>query len=342
MQNVKKETLATYEKLNRETHKKENILKEVSEIYTYQITNEHDKIFKDILNDKEEARKFINHYLKLEIPIGKNKLELYNSSYISSLYQNKEADIVYKKTDQNIFFLIEHQSTIDLSMPYRIENYSMEIINIAVDKERMRRSDYLYPKVISIVLYTGHTKWKVNLSFSDVQEKLAGYKEKDKTYAIVDINSYSKKELLEDSTFISKVFLLERSKNPKEFLENAELARKRTPKNKLEQMDKILSVMLTKQIGQEKGKTFLENLKRKGGNEQMMLAVERMFERENKKLIRQGRKEGMEKGMEKGMRQTTITIAKKLVQEGLDINFISKVTGLENKKIEELLKENKK
>ena len=74
--------------------------------------------------------------------------------------------------DKNIFFLIEHQSTIDLSMPYRIENYALEIINTAVDKEKMKSNNYRYPKVIPIVLYTGEKKWKANLSFSDVQEKL--------------------------------------------------------------------------------------------------------------------------------------------------------------------------
>lgn len=270
---------------------KKDVVEDPSEIYTYQVSNEHDKIFKDVLNDREEARKFINEYLKLKVPIEKDKLELYNSSYITSFYQNKEADIVYKKVDQNIFFLIEHQSSIDLSMPYRIENYTMEIINMAVDKEKMKKKDYLYPKVISIVLYTGHTKWKANLSFSDVQEKLAGYEEKDRSYTIIDVNNFSEEELLKDDLLVSKVLLLERSKTKEELLKNAELVRSKTPKDKINKLDKILSVMLTKQIGEEKGLKFLEELKSKGGNNKMVLAVEKMIERENKKLIRQGRKE---------------------------------------------------
>ena len=80
-------------------------------------------------------------------------------------------------------------------------------------------------------------------------------------------------------------------------------------------MDKRLSVILTKQIGQIEGKTYLEDLKRKGGNGHMILAVERMFERENRKLIRQGKKEGREEGRTQGVRETTITIAKKLIKE---------------------------
>lgn len=87
---------------------KQRMLNEIEEIYTYNIDNEHDKLFKDLLSDKEEARKFINKFLKLPEPLKKNELELYNSSYITSEYKSKEADIVYKKQNEDIFFLIEH------------------------------------------------------------------------------------------------------------------------------------------------------------------------------------------------------------------------------------------
>lgn len=336
MKKIENNFYGTYEEYIKTEDLEECILREMSEIYTYEIKNKHDKIFKDILNDKEEARKFINKYLKLKVPIQKNNIEPYNSSYINSLYQNKEADIVYKKVDQNIFFLIEHQSTIDMSMPYRIENYSMEIINTAVEKEKMRRKDYLYPKVIALVLYTGHKKWNAKLSFSDTQEKLEGYEEIDRNYNIIDINNYSKKELLEDESFISKVLLLETSKSQKEFIENAKIVRKRTTKDKLEQIDKIIAVMLTRQMSKENCKEILENLRKEGGNEKVELAVERMFERENKKLIKQGKREGKIEGKIEGIRETTLQIAKKLIDEGASIEFINKITGLDKEKIKKL------
>ena len=130
----------------------QRMLNETEEIYTYNIDNEHDKLFKDLLSDKEEARKFINKFLKLPEPLKKNELELYNSSYITSEYKSKEADIVYKKQNEDIFFLIEHQSTID--------------------KKKVRQVDYEYPLVIAIVLYTGNKKWNAKLRFEDMQKKL--------------------------------------------------------------------------------------------------------------------------------------------------------------------------
>lgn len=147
-------------------------LNETEEIYTYNIDNEHDKLFKDLLSDKEEARKFINKFLKLQVPLKKNELELYNSSYITSEYRSKEADIVYKKQNEDIFFLIEHQSTIDISMTYRIKNYAIEILRTAVNKKKIHQLEYEYPLVIPIVLYTGNRKWNAKLKFEDMQKKL--------------------------------------------------------------------------------------------------------------------------------------------------------------------------
>ena len=150
----------------------ESTLMEPEEIYTYNIENEHDKLFKDLLSDKEETRKFINKFLKLSEPLKQNELELYNSSYITSEYKSKEADIVYKKKDEDIFFLIEHQSTVDISMPYRIKNYAVEILRTAVDKNKLHKIDYEYPLVVAIVLYTGDKKWNAKLKFEDMQKKL--------------------------------------------------------------------------------------------------------------------------------------------------------------------------
>ena len=125
-----------------------------------------------LLSDSEETRKFINKFLKLEVPIKENELELYNSSYITTDYKSKEADVVYKKKNEDIYFLIEHQSTVDISMPYRIKNYVIEILRIAVDKSKIHQKEYKYPLVVPIVLYTGNKKWNAKLRFEDMQTKL--------------------------------------------------------------------------------------------------------------------------------------------------------------------------
>lgn len=305
---------------------------EEQEIYTHEVQNEHDTIFKDLFSDREEARKFINKYLKLEVPIEKDSLEPYNTNFITPEFRTKKADVVYKMKNRNIFFLIEHQSTIDLSMPYRIENYSMLIINRAVEKEKMKQKDYLYPKVIPIVLYTGNKKWKAHLSFSELQEKLEGYKEKDKSYTIVDINNYTEEELLKDDLTISKVLLLEKSRTDNNFLETIEKVIKNTNESKLYVIEKIINLILRKELGNEKTESLLEKFRNIEEVEDMLLVAERLKkdrEREMKKCRKEGKIEGIN--------EITITIAKKMLKEGCDSNFINKITGLDKETIEKLI-----
>ena len=49
-----------------------------------------------------------------------------------------------------------------------------------------------------------------------------------------------------------------------------------------------------------------------------------------------GMKEGMEKGMELGMNQKALDIARNMLADGVDINLISKYSGLTQEQIEKL------
>lgn len=45
-------------------------------------------------------------------------------------------------------------------------------------------------------------------------------------------------------------------------------------------------------------------------------------------IAEQFRQEGMELGLQRGMQQTQLLMAKRLLQEGYNVAFISKITGL--------------
>ena len=70
--------------------------------------------------------------------------------------------VLYKIKDKNIFFLIEHQSKIDYSMPFRLLEYEVAIIRSAIDKSKIKNKSYKIPLVMPIVLYTGKQKWNAN------------------------------------------------------------------------------------------------------------------------------------------------------------------------------------
>ena len=181
-----------------------------------QINNTHDKIFRTILSDKEEAARFITKRLNLKEAILAKDLEMYNSSFITNEFQNQEADIVYKIKNSNIFILIEHQTKVDKMMSFRILSYQVEIIRNNIEWSKVRRDDYKIPVVIPILLYTGKQKWNAKMELLEIQDKLEDIEMQPGSYKLVDINTYSKEELLEDNLFTSKMMLLEKANSEEE------------------------------------------------------------------------------------------------------------------------------
>ena len=89
-----------------------------------------------------------------------DEIEKYEKEFRTEEFRNIEADVVYKVKNKNVFILIEHQSSLDLKMAYRILRYKNAIIESAINKRKLKEKNYKIPKVIPIVLYTGKRKWQ--------------------------------------------------------------------------------------------------------------------------------------------------------------------------------------
>lgn len=322
------------QKCKEEKNKKlEFEIKEEQEKYNIDnIDNKHDKLFKDLFSKKDEVAKFLNKYLKLELTLKGDQLEVYKTEFVTSLYEKRETDIVYKLKDKNIFFLIEQQSTIDKSMPFRISDYSNLIMRQAVDKKRMKDVDYKYPKVISIVLYTGNVEWNANLKLEEIQEKLLGYNEIKEDYKIIDINKYSKEELLADDLLISRGMAIEKSKTNEEFIQNlAEIAKnirdKQIPYG--EYFLDIIQRYILKPNIREEAKEIIEKIKIKKGNNKDMLNIVRV-QLEAYEACRQ-------EGIQEGKKDKQSRVAKKLYEMNMPIEQIAKALELEVEEVKEIL-----
>ena len=284
-----------------------------------------------VLDQKEEAVKFINKTLKLNIK--KEEIEKYNSSFISKTFQNKEADIVYKIKDKNIFFLIEHQSKIDYSMPFRLLEYEVAIIRSAIDKSKIKNKSYKIPLVMPIVLYTGKQKWNANKYLEKSQEKIQGLNIKIGNYSLVDINNYTEKELLEDNTFISKMMLIEKSKNTEEIAKTLEKIINKTHKEDKELLKSIIEIFLEEKIGIQKSTELIRKLESESDS---MLAIVDMIRNENQMYIDMGRKEGKKEGKIEGKTETIKEIVNKMLRKNLPEKTIIEITGINPKEIEEI------
>ena len=295
------------------------------------INNEHDKIFRTVLDKKTDVSKFLNKFLGLNIKT--EELEKYNSSYIDPKFKNKEADIVYRIKDKNIFLLIEHQTKIDKKMPIRLHEYSTEIMASAMEENKYKS----IPSVIPIVLYTGKTKWKIENETIEKQQFFKEVKLIDGEFNLIDINDFSKKELLEDDIFITKMMLVEKCKDEIEMVQALEKI-----ENKIKEEDKstfrrIVKEIWSLRIGTENANKILEKIEEGSGN---MMAVMEMLLAENEKYINIGRQEGRQEGRLEGRleggKQKIKEIVQKMIAENFTKEMIMKITGLKKEEIEEI------
>ncbi len=230
-----------------------------------------------ILEDKTQVAELINRCLKLKEKMNPKDLEIYNSSFIDQKFSNQECDIVYKKKGQQIFFLLEHQSRIDYSMPRRILKYQIAIMEIAMkNKRRMKKNEKL-PLVIPIVIYTGTGNWNVAKYIKDCQEQLSGLDTMELgSYVILDSNEYTKQELLDDKLFILKMMALDKTKNPDELYNNLqEITKKRIGKTNKDILSRIIKYIYKEALGEERAKDIMGKLGREGEKEMIIEVIKK-------------------------------------------------------------------
>lgn len=290
----------------------------------------HDKIFKDILQNKDEMSKFINAFT--EYNIKQEELEIYNSNYITKKFEYKNADIVYKIKEKDIYFLVEHQTKVDYSMAYRMLNYCVEIIKSAVKSKEINKVSYRYPKVIPIVLYTGHQKWTASKSFSQIQTEDKNFETKniDAKYQLIDINEYEIDELLEQKSMLANAMILEKSKTFKDISDNLTMILENTPKGEKREDLKRIVMFLYSEIKEENKKELTKIIEESEGEENMLTA-KRIIDAEFKKQ----RTEGIAKGIAKSVKK----IVKKMIKMNFEDETIKEVTGAKKTEIEKIRKE---
>ncbi len=346
MQEVEK---FTYEDYIKYLEQKRGLAEE-GEVYRLEEVHQYkDKGFKIILNNKEEVAQLINQVLKVKdtpYAILPEEITKYNSSFITRDFRTKEADIVYKKEGEDIFFLIEQQSQIDYSMPYRILNYSIEIIRNAISKDKVKNKGYKMPVVYPIVLYTGKKKWDAKAYFEQSQMRLQGVKEDIFThYNLVDINNYTEEELWSQENFLSRILLLEKAKQKdtiKEYLQKIE--KEDLKSSEVNVLLQMIYSSINRRIGEKEIQKFIEKMKNKKGGKDMLTALEEYFDSLIDEGIEKGMQEGMKTGMKTGIKEGMKTgklkmlkqAVKNMIQFGEKDEKIMKYMGIEKEELERI------
>ena len=228
------------------------------------IHNEHDKLVKKILEKPREIEFVVKKALGLSKD-EKIEMESVRNEFITSDFRGKQADMVYKIKDKEVYILVEHQSTEDRDMPYRVLEYDVGIINTSLIKHNYKV--HKYAKVISIVIFTGAGEWRVPQRIEEIQEEYnikrevtvadyAGLGE----YYILDINKLSKEELLENGTLFGRMMLVERARREEDLIEILEEILPLTKDEEREDVINILRYILVKDIGEDKAQEYIKKL----------------------------------------------------------------------------------
>lgn len=229
-------------------------------------------------------RKTINlgQYEKLEIESVRNE-------FITEDYKGKQVDILYKLKGKEVYFLIENQSKNDFYMPFRILDYEMQVMNHSFKKRNYKGK--FQAKIIAIVICTGIGRWKVPQSILEIQETF-GYKVKPNEnylgigeYNVIDVNNYTKEELLEEGTLLSKALLIEKVRKEGELLDVLDEIIKRTKENEIGIMIGIFRYVLVKDLGKETSEKYIKILK-EGGKKDMLESMYALREDRRKTLLK--------------------------------------------------------
>ena len=191
----------------------------------------HDKSYKDLYSKKEIAADLFKTLVdkKWTEYISPDNLTLVNKSYVTSDYEETEADIVYKANIKNsevyFYILLEFQSTVDYRMPLRLLFYMCEILREYSVNAKHKKYDknIKIPAIIPIVLYNGDQVWDVPREFRKMiyNEELFGNNILNFKYDVFDISNdeiFTKDKLIESKNVTSAIFLLDQKMDALEFL----------------------------------------------------------------------------------------------------------------------------
>ena len=158
--------------------------KETDELAFFDFPIEHfaDRSTRWLLEDKENVRGLLEIVAEhLGAHLDFSQLVHINRSFIPDNLREQESDIVYSvpfrsesKTDELlIYILIEHQSTVDVTMGFRVLFYMTQIWDFQRrewESSNVPKSQWRFRPIIPIVFYTGEQKWQTPLTLSPVMD----------------------------------------------------------------------------------------------------------------------------------------------------------------------------
>ncbi len=309
------------------------------------ITNPHDKYFKEVFSNTDDAIAFLKGSLPQELAenIDFDKLKPLKDSYIDEELKENFSDLVFSttykgKTEILITLLFEHKSRPERYPHLQLLKYMLKIWDAGIKQKKS-----LIP-VIPLIFYHGKEKWKqqkFTSYFKGIDDNLSLFIPQFE-YILNDLSQYSDEEIARkyDEVRIRTALLLMKNifdearlkqKIPLIFYGIREIENSETgEKFFVAAINYLFSFVENIDVDEVAEK--IQKITPKGGKLAMTIAV---------KLRQEGRREGIREGIQKGRREGLYNARKESVINlfnatgftpeqiadalKLDINFVTKI-----------------
>lgn len=294
------------------------------------VSNPHDKFFKDAFSQPHIARDFIENYVPSEIvaALDLSVLELQKDSFVDEELQEHISDMLYRTRLREgnalaIYFLFEHKSFPDRWTMLQLLRYEVQIweqeLRTARNEKRRTKSLKLTP-ILPLLVYHGERGWGIRNQFSalfDLPDVLRPYFP-DFQHLLVDLSTASDEAI---QGFAQTRFVLElmRFIRSDELLnEVVRLLRQLQNENDSVSLHPLILVAFRYMMSY-RNDISLENLRQvvtlaalPDGDETVMTLAEQLrnegFQLGERQGFQLGERQGFQLGEQKGVRQSIINI----------------------------------
>ncbi|WP_425360655.1 MULTISPECIES: Rpn family recombination-promoting nuclease/putative transposase [unclassified Candidatus Tisiphia] len=305
----------------------------------------HDEIFRKSMENPIVAKEFLATHLPKDVLalIDNTSLKLEKDSFIEPDLSETISDVLFsvKFNDQDgyIFLLLEHQSTVDKMMAFRLFKYMINICDrYLTTNPKAKRLPLIYP----LILYNGKKKYNASLNIWNLfshPDLARGFWTND--CQLINVHDIPDEELKKKVWSGILLFFL------KHIHERQLLKRWQEISHLLPKLSKItighdhirnlLSYTLTfiEQSDKIELEKILKNSLTKEKGEELMPSIAQVWKEEG---IQIGVQDGIKIGVQDGIRIGEAKLIKMMINNGSSIEEIARITGLSITKINELLK----
>lgn len=294
------------------------------------VSKAHDIFFRKLMSDQRVSKEFFEAHLPTELQnkIKLDRLELQSGTFIDDWRRESIVDMLFKTQmhtqDVYLYLLVDHQSTPDELMPFRILKYLCNIMDYHLKEEGKKRIPFIFP----IVVYHGKAPWHYSRDIQDLVDAPVEWIERYflKPFKLVDLNQIED-EVIKRKTWSGVMELALKHIFERDFFPF---------------FGDILNML--QEIERQQGKQFVENVlvyifdRGEINREQFVASVKNALSEElggkMMTLAEQFRAEGKAEGRKEGR----ITVAERLLSEGVDAAFVARMTDLSVDEIQQLEK----